>query len=110
MTMKNQVQPPDDGRLQALLRESRPAPPLPPRFQESVWRRIQQAEKPAVSLAAKSWVEVVIEHVLQPRFALGGLVALLLVGGLTGLADGSVSAKRLAQERYLSAVAPNPFR
>jgi hypothetical protein len=107
--MQEHREPSDEG-LRTLLREARPESHLPPRFQESVWRRIEQAERPAVSLAAKSWVDVLIERLLQPRFALAASAALLLVGGLSGLADGSVSAKRLAQERYLSAVAPNSFR
>ena len=37
---------PDDARLGALLRRSRPSPSLPPRFQESVWRRIEDAAVP----------------------------------------------------------------
>ena len=108
--MQNQVQPPDDGRLRALLREARPAPPLPPRFQEAVWRRLESAETLAVPTPSPlAWLERWIERLLRPRFALASLALLLVAGGLTGVIASAGAAKQQAQERYLSAVAPNPL-
>ncbi len=93
------------------MRESRPAPPLPPRFQESVWRRIERGEAPApVSLSLRAWLEGCIERLLLPRFALASLALLLLAGALTGVLASAGMAKQQAQERYLAAVAPNPVR
>ena len=106
--MKNQALPPQDERLRNLLREERPAPPLPPRFQESVWRRIESAETPAIpSPSPFPWLEQWVERLLLPRFALASLTALLVAGGLTGALTSAGAAKQQAQERYLSSVAPN---
>jgi hypothetical protein len=44
---------------------------------------------------------------LLPRFALAGLALLLVAGGLTGFVSSADMVKQQAQERYLSAVAPN---
>ena len=106
--MKNDMQPPDDARLCVLLRDARPAPPLPPRFQEAVWRRIESAETTATETASPfAWLERWVGRLLQPRFAFASLTLLLVAGGLTGLAASAGAAKQQAQERYLSAVAPN---
>lgn len=111
MTMKNNMQPPDDERLHALLRESRPAPPFPPRFQDSVWRRIENAETPAAQTASSfAWLERWVERLLMPRFALASLAFVLVAGGLMGVVSGGGAVKQQAQERYLSAVAPNALR
>ncbi len=101
----------NDSRLRAVLRESRPAPPLPPRFRESVWRRIEDAEAPASAVPYPlAWLERCVECLLLPRFALAGVALLLVAGGLTGLLAGESVAQQQAQERYLSAVAPNLIR
>ena len=109
--MKNDMQPPDDGRLRALLRESRPAPPLPPRFQESVWCRIENPEAPATQTPSPfAWLERWVERLLLPRFAVASLTLLLVAGGLTAVIASAGAAKQQAQERYLSAVAPHTLR
>jgi len=109
--MQNQAQLPDGGRLRTLLRESHPPPPLPPRFQESVWRRIANAETPANRTPSPfAWLERWIERLLRPRFALASLALMLVAGGLLGVITSAGAAKQQAQERYLSIVAPNTIR
>jgi hypothetical protein len=94
--------------LRTLLRESRPAPPLPPRFQGSVWRRIESPEAAATRTPSPfALLEQWVERLLLPRFALASLALLLVAGGLTGFITSADAAKQQAQERYLSAVAPN---
>ncbi len=94
--------------LRTLLREARPAPQLPPRFQETVWRRIDKQDAvPATKPAAFGWLQCWTERLLLPRFALAGLALLLVAGGLTGFVSSADTMKQQAQERYLSAVAPN---
>jgi hypothetical protein len=100
----------DDAKLSALLRESRAAPALPPRFQESVWRRIEDAEAPASSALALSWLEALAALVLRPRFALATATALVLAGALLGVRAGNLAANRAAQAQYLAAVAPAALR
>ena len=109
--MKNHMQTSDDGELRALLREARPSSPLPPRFQESVWRRIETAEAPATRVSSPlAWLEQWVERLLLPRFALAALSLMLVAGGLTGVITSAGAAKQQAQERYLSTVAPNTLR
>ena len=98
---------PEDAKLQELLRGNRPAPPLPPRFQQNVWRRIEDAEAPA---KAESWLDALAALILRPRFALAGATVLVLAGALMGTLDGVQHARHEAQMNYLASVAPDSIR
>ena len=98
---------PDDARLGSLLRAARPSSSLPPRFQEGVWRRIEDAAAP---VKPESWLDALAALVLRPRFAFATVAALVLAGALLGTYDGTQVARQDAQARYLAAVAPNPLR
>ena len=102
----------DDAKLSTLLREaSRPAgPALPPRFQENVWRRIEDAEAPVPSTSRLSWLDALAALVLRPRFALATVAVLIVAGALLGVRDGGQIARRDAQTQYLAAVAPAALR
>jgi len=99
----------NDEKLRAILLEARPAaPPLPPRFQQSVWRRIEKEEAaPIPTLSLLALLERWADRLFLPRFALASLALLLVAGGLTGFVSSADSVKQQAQERYLSSVAPN---
>lgn len=99
----------DDAKLTSLLRESRVTPPLPPRFQENVWRRIADAEA-GKTADSPGWLEAAIAFVLRPRLAFATVAALVVAGALIGVHDGSQLARRDAQARYLASVAPNSLR
>lgn len=90
-----------NGRLTAALRAARPAPRLPPRFQENVWRRIERPEQDAVAL---TWMEVLAGFLLRPRFALATVTAVIALGVLFGSLTGVALARENAQQRYLAAV------
>lgn len=94
---------PDDARLGALLRESRPSPSLPPRFQENVWRRIEQAD----AKSAANWLDRLAGWLLRPRLAVAVAAVLVVTGLGLGWANGERLARNDAQARYLAAVAPN---
>jgi hypothetical protein len=98
---------PDDAKLSALLRESRPSPALPPRFQENVWRRIEDAE---ARVKSGSWLDALAALVLRPRFAFATVAALVLAGVLLGTYQGAHTTRQSEQARYLALVAPNPLR
>jgi len=100
--MKTSNHQPGDDRLHALLHESRPAPQLPPRFQENVWRRIEQCDAHSGFFA---WMEALSSLFLKPRFAIATVAALLLAGALLGSLDGQARARGLAQDRYVARVA-----
>ena len=100
----------DDAKLSALLRGSRATPALPPRFQENVWRRIEDAEAPAPSKPGLSWLDALAALVLRPRFALATAAMLVVAGALLGVRAGDLAANRAAQTQYLAAVAPAALR
>ena len=98
---------PDDTRFREVLRAARPSPSLPPRFQENVWRRIEEAGAPAKS---GFWLDAFVSLVLRPRFAYATVATLVLAGVLLGTYQGAQNVKQNEQARYLAAVAPNSLR
>jgi hypothetical protein len=96
-----------DPPLGALLRQARVSPSLPPRFQQNVWRRIEDTEAPAKS---GSWLEALANLILRPRFAVAAAAAMLLAGVLAGTAEGRQMARHDAQMNYLASVAPQSSR
>ncbi len=103
MTTNNQS--PGDTKLRVLLRESRPAPELPPGFQNAVWRRIEQADTPAAD-----WLDALASWFLRPRRALMTAAAMLVLGISLGIAQGANRANDLAKARYLQSVSPPSLR
>ena len=99
-----------DAKLGALLREARVSPALPPRFQEGVWRRIEEAAAPVKVTGGITWLEALVTLVLRPRFALATAIVLMVAGALLGVREGNQMAHQDAQARYLAAVAPNSLR
>jgi len=101
---------PDDAKLRGLLRESRATPPLPPRFQEGVWRRIEGTGTAATTVFPSIWLDRVVAWVQRPRLAFVLAMALVFAGALLGAREGVHAARQDSQARYLAAVAPNPLR
>lgn len=82
--MKTKHNDENNDHLHAILREWKVDSAMPPRFQEAVWRRIDQAEKPAeisLWLALKLWVEATFS---RPALAVVYVTFLLLIGLTTG--------------------------
>lgn len=96
-----------DQKLTALLHDARPSPALPPRFQQNVWRRIEDAEAPA---QPASWLDALANLILRPRFALAAAAVLLLTGVFAGTLEGRQMARHDAQINYLASVAPHALR
>jgi hypothetical protein len=101
---------PDDAKLGALLRESRPAPDLPPGFENAVWRRIERAEAPAVARPAADWLDRLAEWFLRPGRAFVTAAVMLVLGISLGIAEGATHGKDLAKARYLDSVSPPALR
>lgn len=81
---------------------------MPPGFVASVWRRIELSQTPV-----SGWATLLLRcagFLLEPRRALAALVAVSLLGALTGLVQGWQRAREVARERYVTAVSPlNPW-
>jgi len=99
---------PEDPKLRNLLREARVSPSLPPRFQENVWRRIEDAETAAKE--GPGWLNTLVFLVLRPRFACATAVILILAGAVFGAHAGSKVVKQDAEARYIASVAPSTLR
>ena len=98
---------PDDAAFSALLRQARVSPSLSPRFQQNVWRRIEDAEAPEKSA---TWLEALANLILRPRFAVTAATALLLAGVFAGTLEGRQVVRHEAQMNYLASVAPHALR
>lgn len=96
-----------DQKLTALLREARTTPALPPRFQQNVWRRIEDTEAP---VRAETWLDALAVMILRPRFAVATAAVVLLAGIWAGALDGRQVARHEAQMNYLASVAPHSAR
>ena len=94
----------EDSKLRALLRRSRPAPALPPRFQENVWRRIDASERHTPTF---NWLESRILRLLRPAPAFALATALVVTGAFLGVRHGTETARQDAHARYVAAVAPS---
>jgi|KBSSwiStaDraftv2_1062776.scaffolds.fasta_scaffold1510902_1 hypothetical protein len=98
----------NDIELSALLEEWRVTTPLPPRFNEQVWKRIEQ-----VDVTSASFVDTVREWLFaalaRPRFALAYVTALLVLGSSVGLLQANRKAahwERELQVRYVQSIDP----
>ena len=100
-----------DPALRAALREWAVTEPLPPRFQEQVWKRIAKSEAPPAMSGSPwtlltDWVNALLP---RPAFALAFATVLLLVGGAAGWAQARYEAAQVGDQleaRYLRVVDP----
>lgn len=99
-----------DESLGALLRADRPAPSLPPRFQEAVWRRIESSPTNYGIMSLGERLDRAVAWLLRPGLALAGVAVLLLVGTAIGVMQGTNLADELAKQQYLTAVSPLTIR
>ena len=97
----------EDKDLRALLQQHRPAAPLPPGFQNAVWRRIEAAE---ARKAEPGWMESLTAWLLRPRLALTAAIVLVVAGASLGVAQGSRNADDFVKARYLNSVSPPQLR
>ena len=107
--MNKEIEAKED-RLSQLLQQGRPAPALPPRFQESVWRRIERGDLASGPPTSAAWLERLVTLLLRPRVALVGAIAVLVLGGVMGVMDGAADARQAARDQYVASVAPFAVR
>jgi|ERR1043166_2195745 hypothetical protein len=95
-------------QLERALQEWRVTTPLPPRFQEQVWKRIERVEVPAVSVmdAMRAWF---VRTFARPAFAVAYVSALLVMGLALGFIQANRNAARLDRQleaRYVQLLDP----
>jgi hypothetical protein len=99
----------DDEKLSTLLREWKMDVPLPPRFQEQVWRHITRAEvhpKPTLRQVFTHWMETTFS---RPALAASFVAVLLAAGVTTGYwqaQDRSAQAESRWRTLYVQSIDP----
>lgn len=99
----------DEEKLSKLLKESRTDVPLPPHFQESVWRRIERTES---SARLSGWAAIArwINNALpRPTLAASYMAILLVIGLSAGWVDARHTIARVKGElgnRYVQLLDP----
>ena len=105
----------DPEAVSRVLREWKVTSPLPPRFAENVWRRIEQAEPaawpasiPTLWAAVRVWLAAMLP---RPAFAISYVSVLLIAGLFAGYWHArmeTTSWDKALASRYVEAV--DPFR
>lgn len=103
-----------DESLRKVLQEWRTDTPLPPRFQETVWRRIDGAERAQAPATTTLWT--LVSHWLgsvlpRPALATVYVAMLLAVGGTVGWTQARQENARVKDElgwRYVRSL--NPYQ
>jgi len=80
----------NDVRLQETLRQWMVTTPLPPRFEQRVWRRIEQADAQRQPTTVESLVRLIELVLVRPKLAYAYAAVLLVLG----MAAGSWAAQR----------------
>ena len=98
----------NDTELKSLLQEWRITSALPPRFTEQVWKRIERAEVPGISLvdAVSAWFAMAFA---RPAFAAAYVSALLVMGLTLGFVQAnnkSARWERQLEARYVQSIDP----
>ena len=92
-----------------MLREWVVDTPLPPRFQEQVWKRIARTEarpSPGFWTSFSRWLEVALP---RPKVAFAYIAALLVLGVAAGSVTAQVKSSQLNAalgERYVQSIDP----
>jgi hypothetical protein len=101
---------PEDGRsLDRILSQWRVETPLPPRFQERVWQRIERAESQPATPFRVSAARLIEAIVPRPRLAYSYATILLAVGLVAGAWAAEAQNNRTEASlgsRYLQSVDP----
>ena len=98
-----------DEALRKMLKEWRPDASLPPRFQESVWRRIEQAQPQATSSVwsvIAHWIGTMLP---RPAVATAYVAVLLTIGVTAGWAQAhqtNARVKGALGDRYVRVLDP----
>jgi len=98
-----------DAALRKVLKEWRTDVALPPRFQESVWQCIEQAQlqtAPSLRDAVAHWIGSMLP---RPTMAVAYVAVLLVVGSTAGWAQAHLTNTRVNSElgaRYVQELDP----
>jgi hypothetical protein len=97
--MKPEIPTHPDPALGKVLREWKPDAPLPPRFSEGVWKKIERADSAGATTLWNFLRIRIAETFARPAPALCYVALLLVVGLAAGYWQGRVGSQR-AEEKF----------
>lgn len=104
--MKNQLQP--DDPLRSVLRAWRVEAPVPPRFRENVWRRLEASDAPGTTVWALFW-QWLESALARPALAVAYVTVLVTAGLALGFLQGQSHSSRAEAQlaaSYLQSIDP----
>jgi len=107
--MKPDSQTENDAGMQRVLQQWKVDAPLPPAFQDQVWKRISRQEPQAGTNAWAELLRVAGAILLRPRVALSYVTILLVVGVAAGSLTAQVKTSHLdatLRARYVQSLDP----
>jgi ferric-dicitrate binding protein FerR (iron transport regulator) len=110
--MRTTPTPESDEQLNKMLGEWVVDAPLPPRFEEQVWRRIERSETAADAPPLTRLFRSVAESFTRPKVAYAYVAVLLAVGMAAGSWTAQVKSNQVETalgERYVGSVDPYKF-
>jgi hypothetical protein len=102
-------EPENDERLRTVLRQWVVDAPLPPRFQDQVWKRIDRAEARPQPGFWTNLVRLFESALPRPKIAFSYIVTLLVLGVTAGSVAAQIKSGHLntaLSERYVQLVDP----
>ncbi len=102
------MNPSEIESLRKLLRQWKVAEPLPPRFKEQVWRRIEQ--RPGAASAWELWQQWLATVFVRKSVALAYVTVLMAVGLTAGYFNGQAQeqqSKAQLAARYVQSLDPS---
>ena len=103
--------PENDNSLSRVLGRWKVSDPMPPRFQEQVWKRIALAEATQEPLLLDRLLRLLEIAVPRPKFALSYVAILLVLGVVAGTLTASAKTSHLDADlsaRYVQSI--NPYQ
>ena len=100
----------ENDPVRKLLGQWKVADPLPPRFKEQVWRRIEQRETPGTASAWELWQRWLESVFAKKAVALAYVTVLLVAGLMAGYVNGQAHERRGHAQlgaRYVQSIDPN---
>ena len=107
--MKPNHSPEDEGRLREVLAIWKVDATPPPRFEERVWKRIEQRETQPTVGAWAQLLNQIAASLAKPRLAVSYVTILLAAGLLVGFWQGQLAKARAAENlsaRYVQLLDP----
>ncbi len=105
--MSDDSERPDE--LNRALKQWRVTAPLPPRFEEKVWQRIESAQERIPARPGeliRGWLESILPRPVVAASYVGTLLVIGLVGGIWRAEEHNTRAQQTVERKYVRSIDP----